>query len=146
MGFRSGRRRKKARWFNYAEVMELADDKNVNARTHREHIAPQRIKEIRTDGGSSEYGEREYYLRNTVEETVLRETGKLLNNIEDICRCDRCFSDVCAIVLNDISPKYVTTVSGEVFGKASSLNMMGMSEITVKIMMAIRTVSGRPSH
>lgn len=45
---------------------------------------------------------------NLIEELVKKEVSLLLNKYPDICHCEQCQADICALALNHIPPQYVT--------------------------------------
>ncbi|GHV14023.1 hypothetical protein FACS1894219_09600 [Clostridia bacterium] len=83
-------------------------------------------------------------LKNAIVETVFEEVSAYLKNTAGICKCKKCFFDICAIVLNKLPPRYVTSSEGELFGKLS--NISNMPKLSVEIFRAIDLVKGKPGH
>ena len=89
---------------------------------------------------------RSYYFKNAMEALVVAEVETTLSHIKDACRCDYCFSDVCAIVLNHVAPFYATSRKGELFGKTLTLNISKLNNISDEIFKAIKTVQEHRAH
>lgn len=65
----------------------------------------------------------------------------------DMCKCSKCYYDVCALVLNKIgAPHYVTTDYGALMKKASFLNTENLGILWVDIYKAIDLVHKNPRH
>ncbi len=62
------------------------------------------------------------------------------------CRCDQCQSDVAAYVLSKLKPKYVSTVSGELYSKSVQLDTNVKNEMVLLIAEAVQTVMQKPRH
>jgi competence protein ComFB len=89
------------------------------------------------------YGE--YLLVNAWESMVQEAVGQM-QPLMDMCGCPKCFCDACAIVLNGLPPKYVTTHRGEVFSKVSQLNLNSQADLTILAARALQQVKQSPSH
>jgi len=88
---------------------------------------------------------RKYYFYNTLEDTAIGEIEATILHI-DMCKCDKCFSDICSIVLNSLKPHYVTTTMGGLLDRAALLNVDVLSRISVEIFKAVDIVKKNPSH
>ena len=87
-----------------------------------------------------------YILFNAMEETVREEVRATMNNMS-ICRCDKCYYDVCALVLNNSPPQYVTTPQGVLIKKAAALLRLDvLTKLSSEIFSAIETVKKNPGH
>jgi competence protein ComFB len=87
-----------------------------------------------------------YILLNAMEEAVREEVRATMNNV-NICRCDKCYYDVCALVLNNSPPQYVTSQEGALFKKASALlSMETLTRLSAEIFSAIAKVKNKPAH
>ncbi len=62
------------------------------------------------------------------------------------CGCDECLEDVCAIALNRLPSKYVSTRGGEVFSQFAINTTQGAAELTTALILAVKTVSDNPRH
>ena len=87
-----------------------------------------------------------FYFKNTLEDAVAEEVEAALKHIKNICKCDRCFADICAVALNSLTPHYVTTAMDELYHRVSLLDIKKQIEIFDKVYDAIDTVKNNPSH
>lgn len=89
----------------------------------------------------------QFYLKNALEESVLEEVSATLKHMRDVCKCEKCFYDICALVLNAIPPQYATTEQGELLEKANILlNIQTLNVLSNEIFKAIETVKQNPRH
>ena len=88
---------------------------------------------------------RQYELNNIMEEYVKGEVRTAMKEI-DMCQCDKCFNDVCAIVLNQVPPMYVTTPKGELLAKIGTMKRPQEIDMTLKVALACKMVNQRPLH
>ena len=84
-------------------------------------------------------------LFNALEAVVREDVENTLRNM-DVCKCDRCFNDICAIVLNAIKPMYSAGEKGELFVRAVSSMPVARMERMIDISKAIKIVSNSPLH
>ena len=90
--------------------------------------------------------EPKYILFNAMEEAVREEVKATMNNV-NICRCDKCYYDICALVLNNSQPQYVTSQEGVLFKKAAALlSLETLTKLSNEIFNAISKVKDNPSH
>lgn len=89
------------------------------------------------------YGD--YILLNAWESMVQDAVGQM-QPLMDMCGCPKCFFDACAIVLNGLPPKYVTTHRGEVFSKIPQLNGGNHAELSIMAARALQLVKNSPNH
>lgn len=87
----------------------------------------------------------EYQLVNVIEELVKSRVREMMKEY-DMCRCDKCYLDVCAIVLNTLKPQYVTTSKGSLLAMLSDTNLQYITDLTVKIVQALKLVRDYPRH
>ncbi len=81
-------------------------------------------------------------LTNLMEEEVRMAVNKYLkDNKNCVCQCEKCKSDIMAIVLNNLKPKYVVTDKGKVYGKLDTLDFQFDVDLTREIVKAIEIVS-----
>ena len=83
--------------------------------------------------------------RNYMEDAV-DATLDEIQEFKDSCRCDRCRSDIKALALNNLPPKYVVTDKGYVYTKVNELATQFRTDITVAITNAMMVVSKNPRH
>ena len=87
-----------------------------------------------------------YILFNAMEEAVREEVRATMNNA-NVCRCDKCYNDICAVVLNNSPPQYVTTQEGGLLKKASALlSIEALTKLSGEIFNAINKVRNNPGH
>lgn len=91
--------------------------------------------------------QQKYYLKNTLEDAVVDEVKASLKHISDVCKCDKCFYDICAIALNVFPSHYATSEQGELIKKAySMLNIEMRNKISKAVFSAIEMVKKSPMH
>ena len=87
-----------------------------------------------------------YILFNAMEEAVKEEALATMHNV-NICKCEKCYHDVCALVLNNMPPQYVTSQEGVLFKKAAALlSIDTLTKLSTEIFDAISKVKDRPGH
>lgn len=91
-------------------------------------------------------GETRYMFRNTMEDIVAEEVAGILKNEKKMCKCSRCVNDICAIVLNSLTPHYVTSEVAQIYDRAGLLDITKSNNLTVNIFKAIDHVKNKPSH
>ena len=84
-------------------------------------------------------------LFNSMEEIILEKTKEITSKM-DICHCEKCYYDVCALVLNQTPPKYVTSVKGKLMAKLPSLSNKKELELTILITKIAKMVAEKPMH
>lgn len=84
-------------------------------------------------------------LMNCLEDLVRIRVKELMEE-SDICQCEKCRRDVCAIVLNSLDPRYVTTEKGLLFSLLSATDTQYKTDLTVSIVQAIKIVKEAPQH
>ena len=86
-----------------------------------------------------------YTLRNYWEDRVIEKTKDIISKL-DMCQCEKCLLDICALVLNKLTPQYVTTEKGHLMRKVPSETAKIETELTVLISSCAKMVSGKPMH
>ena len=86
----------------------------------------------------------DYIVTNSYEGLVKENVLKTAQTM-DMCTCGKCMSDVCALVLNQITPHYVTTRKGELLSQLESLQGKNI-DLTVKVVHALHLVKDSPRH
>ncbi len=84
-------------------------------------------------------------LVNLYEEAVRRRAKDVMQQL-GMCECEMCFDDVCALTLNRLSPKYVSTLGGEVFSHVSINTEQGQAEFMTELYKAAKKVNDHPRH
>lgn len=83
---------------------------------------------------------------NAMEDIVSQKLEEMLNSMDDCCKCEKCVTDMLAISLNRIQPKYVSTSAGTVLSKVDTLDVQTMVDMVTKIESAITLVKNNPNH
>jgi hypothetical protein len=87
--------------------------------------------------------EEKYLLFNAMEETVKEEVRATMNKAS-ICKCEKCYHAVCAVVLNSFMPQYSTSREDILINKAKVLlNVNALTELSNGIFSAMEQVKSR---
>jgi len=86
-----------------------------------------------------------YQLINSYDDIVKLTVRELMNST-DMCRCERCFLDICAIVFNQGYTHFVNTREGELLKKIPDMNLGNRVEMQVQVMHALKLVKNFPHH
>lgn len=89
--------------------------------------------------------EPEYILVNAYDDMVRTNVRQLMEKT-DMCRCEKCFLDICALVFNKEYTHFVTTKKGALLAKVPEMSHGKGVEMTVVILEAIRMVKDSPQH
>lgn len=84
-------------------------------------------------------------LVNIVEAIVRDKASKLIKTI-DMCQCETCYLNACAIVLNAMDPLYVTTKKGALLSRINTAHYTYQTDLTVEIVKALMLVKEKPRH
>lgn len=82
---------------------------------------------------------------NINEEFVKQTVAKTIKDLGG-CDCEVCFANACAIALNELHPKYVTTKKGALLTEISSTKVTNQADITVEVTKAVIKVMKNPRH
>lgn len=82
------------------------------------------------------------YMEKIVKETLMR----ILKEREDICKCEKCVSDMMAYALNRLPPKYMSTDRGYIFLKLKEIEVQFQVDVLEAVLEAIDVVSKNPKH
>ncbi|KAB3537370.1 late competence development ComFB family protein [Alkaliphilus pronyensis] len=85
-------------------------------------------------------------VKNYMEDVVDNLIPVLLKEFTNICTCERCVADIKALALNNLKPKYVATVEGEVYTKVNELSVQFEADSISAIVDAINKVTKSPRH
>ena len=94
--------------------------------------------------GEMRKGEQ-YILVNAIEAIVMRQVAEMMQYIE-MCRCEKCFKDACALVLNQTPPNYVTTPRGTMLSQVANTVIDRHMDLNIKISQALNFVRENPKH
>lgn len=86
-----------------------------------------------------------FVLVNIIEEVVRAKVREAIKET-DICKCVKCELNVCAIALNALPPKYVTTKKGHLLARIGLMNTEFQMDITIQVSKALKIVKERPLH
>lgn len=81
-----------------------------------------------------------------IAEAIVREKAKKLIKTIDMCQCETCCLNACAIVLNTLKPLYVTTKRGALLSQINTTNYTYQTDLTVEIVKALMLVKEKPRH
>lgn len=80
-------------------------------------------------------------------ESIVRERlTEILDSYPDSCKCEICYTDMLAIVLNHVKPRYVNTHQGELLTRCDASILQNQIDMDIAIMKAIELVSHTPHH
>ncbi len=88
---------------------------------------------------------KEYVLVNIAEELVRKKVRETMSGF-DMCRCEKCFLDVCAIVLNRTHAYYCTTEKGKLLSLLDATDYQFKTDLVVSVLQAMQFVKERPRH
>ena len=86
-----------------------------------------------------------FQLINAYDE-IVRMTVREVMDKNDMCKCERCFLDICAIVFNRGYTHFVNTKEGELLKKIPDMNTGNHVEMMVQVMHALKLVKNFPHH
>jgi competence protein ComFB len=94
---------------------------------------------------NTEKKQEELVLVNAVEEIVKEKAKTMVQNAE-MCKCRKCYLNVCAIALNKLKPRYITSSRGKILSSLDIMDYGYQAELTVAIVGAIEIVKKNPRH
>jgi competence protein ComFB len=86
-----------------------------------------------------------YVLVNIVEELVRTKVREAITKAE-MCQCSLCENNICAITLNELAPRYVTTQKGHLLAQIALMNPDYLFNVNLEIAKAMKTVKEKPRH
>jgi competence protein ComFB len=87
----------------------------------------------------------QYQLVNAYEELVHAGVREVMLKT-DMCQCEKCFLDICAIVYNQGYVHFVNTKEGQLLKKIPDMNLGNHVEMMVQVMHAVKLVKTFPHH
>lgn len=84
-------------------------------------------------------------LINMTEKIVRNRLDELLME-KDCCKCEICYTDMLAIVLNSLPPQYVNSYEGEVLKRLENSSVQKSIDMDIAILKAIEIVSRVDHH
>lgn len=88
---------------------------------------------------------KEYVLVNIAEELVKKKVSEMMASF-DMCKCEKCYFDVCAIVLNQTHSRYYTTEKGKLLNLLDATNYQFKTDLMVMTLKAMKFVKDHPRH
>lgn len=82
---------------------------------------------------------------NINEEFVKQCVSKTINDL-GACHCETCFANACALALNELRPKYVTSRRGALLTEIDKMRVGDQADITVEATKAVLKVMKNPHH
>jgi competence protein ComFB len=93
-----------------------------------------------------ESNKNSYVLVNITEQLVRKKVREMMKDL-DMCQCEKCFLDACAIILNQqLDPHYVTTKKGELLTLLDATGYQYKTDLTVSVLQALKAVKEHPQH
>ena len=83
---------------------------------------------------------------NVVEKIVWEKLDEIMSYKPDMCKCDKCKTDIVAYVLNRMDAKYVASEKGELYARAEYLDKDFNTALIVNLTEAIEVVAANPRH
>lgn len=87
----------------------------------------------------------DHFLVNILEELIKSKVKEMMDNY-DMCHCEKCYLDACAIALNSVKPRYVTTETGSLLSKITTVKTEYQTDLTVNVLNALQIVKNAPKH
>ncbi len=87
-----------------------------------------------------------YILINAFEQTVFNNVRDMIGRQPDMCQCEKCYHDVCALVMNKGFVKFVTTDEGQLLAKLPTMSHEKQVDLMVAIQESIELVKKSPQH
>lgn len=85
-------------------------------------------------------------IKNYMEKIVEDMLPNILKNYKEVCKCEKCMSDIKCIVLNNLKPAYFDSDMGSVFLKVDELKIQYKTDIITQTAKAIEIVSKNVKH
>jgi len=84
-------------------------------------------------------------LVNVLEELVREKVDSSIKSL-DMCQCEKCRLNACAIALNALPAKYVTTTKGALMALLAASNLEYQTSVQVEVIKALNVVKENPMH
>ena len=79
-------------------------------------------------------------------ESIVEEVLDMIASELDCCTCEQCRSDIAALALNHLPPKYVVTQAGGAISKADTMRIQHMTDVRTAVVLASQMVNAHPRH
>jgi competence protein ComFB len=91
------------------------------------------------------FDEKSSILVNVMEDFVRRKVKATFEELGG-CSCNQCFLDACALALNEIESKYVTTTKGALLSELTAMEVNNDVNTLVAVTKAVIQVMENPRH
>ena len=88
---------------------------------------------------------KQYKIINAYE-NVVRDTVREVMATTEMCRCEKCFLDACAMLFNEGYIKFVTTDKGDILANVVDMKPGRKVQLRVDAVEAVNKVKDRPNH
>jgi competence protein ComFB len=96
-------------------------------------------------GAAANAKKEEFKIVNAYDDIVRTNVRELMKHM-NMCQCEKCFLDACAIVFNRGFARFVTSREGELLSKIPDMNHSNHIELVVAITGALNLVKNFPKH
>lgn len=83
---------------------------------------------------------------HNIMEDVVEEQYNAIKDRLDACSCEQCHSDIVALALNNLPPRYISTISGLTFSKVASAKVQFQADVQAALIRAAQIVKQSPRH
>lgn len=92
------------------------------------------------------YPEKKYQIVNAYDELVRQAVREAIAGDDEMCKCEKCFLDVCTLVFNEGFSHFVTTPQGTLYAKVDDMSTRNHVDLFVVVLQALQKVKERPMH
>ena len=85
-------------------------------------------------------------IQNYMEDVVQDELELLLDERDNICKCQKCKLDMMVWTLNRLPPKYVITNKGRLYTKLKEQEIQFRADVVKELTKAISYIGAHPQH
>jgi competence protein ComFB len=85
-------------------------------------------------------------LINRTSHGVWQTLDEVLEQREDICKCEQCRYDMACMALNNLRPNYFVSKHGSVYAKLVELSQQSRTDVLIEVTRAVDRVSNNPHH
>ena len=89
---------------------------------------------------------KKVHVANVMERLVDDQFPIVMQKFPDACCCPQCLSDIKALALNNLKPRYVSTDKGDLYERVNISDMMVKVEALRAMTEAVEKVSSNPRH
>jgi len=85
-------------------------------------------------------------IKNSMEDFVFSKINGILAEYGDICKCEKCKTDIALLALNHLPPRYVCTDKGDTLTRLNLYQPEKDVDMIREIAKAVEIVSANPHH